>query len=150
MTHPNATVVWLRDASGAFPHAVFDGDTDAGTAGWISCTAASRTEIVIAPLTPGEWNDGYVGTLAALERVHFLLNRRDLSLVRLIRLEVAASANAMSFQKFRQNTTHRHPIYSALHGSGESLFEREESPEIFQINGGIFTVLSDIDHGIKE
>ena len=46
-------------------------------------------------------------------------------------------AKGMSFKQYRQVAGRPRLVYSALSGTGESVSEREESIEEFQVNGGI-------------
>jgi hypothetical protein len=139
MKPPEATVLWLRDCSGLFPHVVFSGDSDASTEGWLSLTASSRQEVVIARLTPTESQAGHFSIPAALTRISAVLGRRDLHAVHLVRAEPAPSAKGVSFGAYRQVAGRSRLVYSALSGAGESIPEREESIAEFQANGGIFT-----------
>jgi hypothetical protein len=122
-----------------FPHAVFFGDTDMATAGWISLTSRSRREIVLAELTASEWNAGEAGVEGLIGRLHQTLGRTDLAHVRLVR-PPSFPAAGLSLADFRRKIGK--PTYSDLSGAGESSVEREESLEDFQRNGGIVSVVA--------
>ncbi len=139
MKHFEITIIWLRDSQGLFPHALFGGDTDASTDGWVSFTARSRQEVVVASLTPTEWNSGESGIQSALARVNANLGRNDLVPIRLLSVGERASAKGVSFAQFRPAKPSP-PLYSAL-CEGESAAQvRSESLEEFEGNGGKFTL----------
>ena len=139
MTHPELSILWLRNGEELFPHVAFSGESDAETAGWISFTATSQNEVVIASLTASEWNAGDSGGEAALRRVSSLLGRNDLVQIKLLRVEKAPPSSGSSFQAFRQNYERPKLIYSSLSGTGEARVEREQSAQGFQFQGGVIT-----------
>jgi hypothetical protein len=139
VTHPEISILWLRDGEGPFPHVSFSGEGDAETVGWASFTATSRNEVVIFTLTSSEWNAGDMGGEAALKRIRSLLGRSDLVQIKPLRVEKAPPASGSSFQAFRQSYERPKLIYSSLSGEGEARVEREQSAQGFLFQGGVIT-----------
>ena len=139
--HPEVNVLWLKDATRTFPHAVFFGDTDTATEGWISFTAISGDEVVLASMTPEEWNTGAEGSRLTLMRVEEQLGRRDLVEIRLLRVDDDSGMGLTQAQ--RDSRKHRQSllVYSTLSGAGESKIVREEPLATFQSSGGKLVVV---------
>ena len=100
-----ASVVRLRCSTceAVFPHLVFSGENDVTTSQLCSLSSSNTNEVVAVEAEAAEWNDFEGSGAQALEqRMRLHLNRGDLRLIRLIRVEPAkSSGSAMSFQDFR-------------------------------------------------
>jgi hypothetical protein len=140
--YPETTIVWLRDKQGDFPHAEFSGDTDTATMGWMSFTARSGNEVVLAYLTGDEWRSEEAGIAAALDRIHRETSREDLVHIRVWFEKVGPSGKGMSFQEFLKVYRPDRAHYSSRSGSEEATRVREESIDKFISSGGIVTVSS--------
>ena len=109
------------------------------TAGWASFTSTNRREIVIAALTPVEWNGGEDGLNTALGRISAALGRDDLRVVQIVRVEPASSAADLSFQQFRMSYRAPKVFYTSVDSNQEARLESEQSLEEFVMNGDVIT-----------
>jgi len=141
VNHPEITIAWLRDSEGLFPHAIFFGDNDAVTAGWVSFTAQSRQEVVICKLTPREWNLGEAGIPSAHARIRANLSRSDLAYIRLVFAGERQPSAGVSFAEFRR-TEPEASVYSGLRDGEQALLVRSESQQEFEGNGGKVTLVA--------
>ena len=99
------TILWLESkATGKrFPIALFSGDTDMLTWGWVSLTSITGQEIVVAQLTAGESNAEEPLRYQQLQsRINAALHRNDLRAVWLVCTQERNTPPAgISFQEFR-------------------------------------------------
>lgn len=109
------------------------------TAGWGSFSSTNRREIVLAALTPVEWNSEERGLSAALNRISVALGRDDLRAIRIARVEPGASAAGLSFQQFRKSYRPPTVLYTSLDSNREAELDSEQSLEEFVMNGGVVT-----------
>jgi hypothetical protein len=140
--HPETTIVWLRDDDGFFPYALFSGDTDMATDGWVAFTSRAGNEVVLAYLTASELSSGDSGLAEALNRIHLELRRDDLFYTRVRFEREGPSGKGLSFAEFRQVYRPMRALYTARSGIGEAVRIREESLANFVASGGHVTVVS--------
>jgi hypothetical protein len=133
------TILRLRcDAcSSVFPHFLFSGEEDSDTAGLCSASSCEKDELVIAEAEPSEWNDLAHTDAAVGSKIAEQLQRNDLKVVRLLRVERETGATGLSFSDFRKAYKPPTLIYScACCANGESRAIEEITVEAFQKAGG--------------
>ena len=109
------------------------------TLGWASFASINRREVVVAVLTPVEFNGGEQGLSAALNRVSAALGRDDLKVIQVVRVKPTSSAAGLSFQQFRKSYRPARLIYTSLADHSEATLESEQSLEAFLASGGVVT-----------
>lgn len=135
----DGTILKLRcDACDAvFPHFLFSGEADSDTAGLCSASSCGKDELVIAEAEPREWSDVAHTDSAVGNRISEQLQRNDLKVVRLLRVERELGANGLSFSDFRRAYKPPVLIYSCVCCvNGESRAIEEITVEDFQRGGG--------------
>ena len=137
----SGTVLSLRcmQCEAEFPHFLFSGEEDTDTAGLCSLSSIDADELIIGELEIEEWNN--FDTNGALHFEHRLseqLNRHDLKVVRLLRVEQAKNVgNGMNFQDFRKAYNPPAMVFSCICCvDGESRTSEEITVENFQSLGG--------------
>lgn len=122
-----------------FPHFIFSGEDDTDTAGLGSLSSCDKNEIVIGELEPSEWNnfDG-PGSASFEERLSVQLGRRDLRVVRLLRVERDGNVGlGKSFSDFRKAYKSPKLVFScACCADGEARPLEEITVEDFKRLGG--------------
>lgn len=135
----DGTIVRLRcDAcDSVFPHFLFSGEEDSDTAGLCSASSCGKDELVIVEAEPSEWNDLNHTDAAVGNRIAEQLQRNDLKVVRLLRVERDSGATGLSFSDFRKSYKPPILIYScACCANGESRAIDEVTVGDFQRAGG--------------
>ena len=143
------TVLKLRCAAcgKVFPHFRFSGEDDTDTVGLYSLSNCNQDDLVIAEMTPSEWNGFEQNGAHEFEsRIRHQLHRDDLRLVRLVRTELPPVSGAgMSFQEFRKTYKALEEIFSCpCCETGESALVEELMIDRFRDLGGTITVVGSL------
>lgn len=142
----DASIDILRCASCGkeYPHAVFTGEFDTSTDLLGSATSCVHNEAVIAEMTFEEW-DPYpddIGRQRFERRLAQLLNRPDLHVLKLLRIERHDPPPGLSPQEFRKQYVPPVAVYACpCCEQGESTKTIEITPAEFQRRGGCITVV---------
>lgn len=135
------TVMRLRceNCGSTFPHFVFSGEKDTDTDGLCSASSCEKNEVVIAELQPNEWDDfDNTGALNFQHRLSLLLDRHDLRVIRLVRVEQEQKPSAgLSFRDFAKSYKPPVLVFScACCTNGESKSYEEQTLDDFRLSGG--------------
>lgn len=135
------TVMKLRcgNCGSTFPHFVFSGEKDTDTDGICSASSCEKNEVVIAELLQNEWNDlDNTGASNFQHRLSLLLDRHDLRVIRLVRVEQAQNPSAgLSFRDFAKSYEPPVLVFScACCTNGESKLYEELTLDDFRLSGG--------------
>ena len=134
---------WLRSlrTGRCFPTVLFAGDTDMATAGLLSLSSTSRSEVAVAHLTAKEVDAANSRASSLIEdRINCLLGRSDFRSVPLLRVVEQKSQPGIPFRGFRSSYRPPELFYRDIFNSrGEAVVDRDETMVEFRNAGGIVT-----------
>lgn len=122
-----------------FHHFEFSGDTDMATSGLGSLTSCLGNDVVIAEMTPAEWNAGKDGEGAFSARISGAL-KRDLATVRLLEPKPNKS---LFFYPFARRAPVSIQYACACCSGGRAREVRRATAHKFQAVGGMITIFGD-------